>query len=525
MDRILLKLGTIWIFVALPSLVEAQAWQESSYLVASDIESGNRFGYNVSIDGNYAIIGAPLHQYAYSFSESGTAYIFKYSNGGWSEMQKLVPADTANWALFGESVSISGNFAIVGSRRNRLDHNGQNDLSDAGAAYIFQNVGGTWIQFQKLIAGDRKLNQWFGSSVAISGNIAVVGAVNDSSSTGSAYIFEFDGNSWIEVDKILASDRMEGDEFGFSVAISGNYTFVGARHADSTTSSGIFYKDAGAVYIFEKQGNSWNQSQKIRATQIRSNQDFGWSVHVDSGRAIVGAPYDSGDENGVNPMVESGSAIVFEESGGVWYPMQKLVANDRSPQDRFGFSVSISNNYAIVGAEYEDHDTLSGNYIESSGSAYVFGFSNGNWNEMQKLVSPDRGEGDFFGSSVGIYGQNAIVGCYNDDLDSLSFPFPMTGAGSAYMFHTNKVLTSFNENNFEEFILFPNPARNYLRLKIPQNQKIANARVISLTGKVLLQIGVDEIRNKMDLQSLNEGMYLLVLEGNDFRRELKFVKE
>jgi esterase/lipase superfamily enzyme len=373
-------------------------------LLASDGTTNDYFGMTVAISGNYAIVGANGDDD--NESNSGSAYIFELSNGTWTEKQKLLASDADNNDRFGHSVAISGNYAIVGAYYN--DDNGSN----SGSTYIFELSNGTWSQKQKLLASDGAHSDSFGASVAISGNYAIVGAYgNDDNgdSSGSAYIFELSNGTWTEKQKLLASDADNNDRFGHSVAISGNYAIVGAYYNDDNGS------DSGSAYIFELSNGNWSEKQKLLASDGASGDYFGSDVAISGNYAIVGANGD--DDNGSG----SGSAYIFELSNGTWSQKQKLLASDGAYPDSFGGSVAISGIYAVVGAYYDDDNG------QFSGSAYIFELSNGTWSQKQKLLASDGAGFDYFGHSVAISGNYAIVGAYAD-ADNTSY------SGSAYIF-------------------------------------------------------------------------------------------
>ena len=304
------------------------------------------------------------------------------------EQQKLTASDGTAGDSFGWSVSISGDTAIVGSFRD--SDNG----SESGSAYIFVRSGTTWTEQQKLTASDGTASDWFGRSVSISGDTAIVGA-----HSLSAYVFVRSGTSWTQQQKLTASDGVAvGDSFGASVSISGDTAIVGAYGDDDKGTN------SGSAYVFVRSRTSWIQQQKLTASDGTAGDSFGWSVSISGDTAIVGSYRDS--DNGS----ESGSAYIFVRSGTTWTEQQKLTASDGAVDDWFGRSVSISGDTAIVAAY--------------SGSAYVFVRSGTSWTQQQKLTASDGASSDAFGISVSISGDTAIVGAHTDDYDH----------GSAYVF-------------------------------------------------------------------------------------------
>jgi len=389
--------------------VFANQWLDSGSsnplkVTASDGNAGDWFGFAVSIDANYAVIGAPRDN-----NYTGSVYIFKYNNGNWTQQAKLTASDGTAGDYFGSSVSISADHAIVGASASN---------SDTGSAYIFEYNNGNWTQQAKLTASDGHINDWFGQSVSISGDCAIVGAwLNDTAgfNAGSAYIFyrhQGGTNHWGQQARLNAADATANDRFGYSASINGEYAIIGAI-GDNTYS--------GSAYIFRHNGSAWTQQAKLTASDAAASDYFGCSVATDGYYAVVGAY--GNDDNGT----DSGSAYIFEPNKidpNNWDQKAKLTASDAAAGDYFGCSVAIGGGRALVGA-YQNDDNGS-----SSGSAYVFApddLNPDNWNQIAKLTAPDAAASDYFGYSVAIgIGQRAIVGAYgNDDSGSES--------GSAYI--------------------------------------------------------------------------------------------
>jgi hypothetical protein len=366
----------------------------------------------------------------------------------WDEVIKIVASDRAAGDAYGTSVAISGNYAVVGSPYERHDLAGANEFEEAGAAYIFEMDGnGDWIQKQKIVASERGIYRSFGQSVAISGDYIVVGAVGSNSdasganplgNAGAAYVFKRNGAGvWEQHQKLVASDREVGDYFGNSVAISNTYIIVGAWFEDHNVSGTGNLPNAGSAYIFEMDGNGdWIQKQKIIASDRVSNDRFGLSVGISGNYAVVGTRFDNKGENGsASLLTQAGSAYIFERDGvGTWTQVQKIVASDRVADAFFGVSVSISGNYIAIGASSEKRDASGGSSFDYAGAVYVFERgSGGTWSQQQKIVASDRGTGDNFGSSVSVDGVKIVVGAHFEEQDATGSG-TLTGAGSAYIF-------------------------------------------------------------------------------------------
>jgi hypothetical protein len=273
----------------------------------------------------------------------------------WDTGKKILASDRAQGDQFGWSVGISGDYAIAGARYN------DDTANSSGSAYIFRRTGtNDWDVGTKILAPERAASEYFGYSVGISGDYAIVGAYNklqDVLRPGAAWIFRRTGtNAWDAGTKLLASERAAGDRFGWSVAIDGDYTIVGAPYNDDGGN------DSGSAYIFRRTGTStWDAGTKIIASDDAQADLFGYGVGISGDYAIVGAFLN--DDGGTN----SGSAYIFRRTGtNAWDAGTKIIASDDAQGDNFGWSVGISGDYAIVGAPLNDDGG------DSSGSAYTF---------------------------------------------------------------------------------------------------------------------------------------------------------
>jgi gliding motility-associated-like protein len=355
-------------------------WSEIQKIVASDRAPNDVFGTSVSVSGRYAVIGAQFgHGDSTSAnyqSKTGAAYIFeRQTNGQWIEIQKIASSDSRNYDKFAKSVSISGQYIIVGARFHRYDLSNGNYLLNSGAAYLFeQNSNGLWQQKQKLISSQRVGSEHYGYSVSISGSYAVVGAYLYGGDPGRAYLIERDPNGlWVEKQQITALDGGHFDNFGSAVSISGSHVIIGASFTDTDTSGLNDVFSAGAAYMFERKSTGiWTKTQKIVPMDRSYFAEFGASVSISGNKAIVGAPKVHLNIQGLDSLNRAGAAYVFVKNWqGEWEEKQKMIASDRKKGDWFGKAVSISNDYAVMGAS-NGQDTNGSNTIFRAGAAYVF---------------------------------------------------------------------------------------------------------------------------------------------------------
>jgi hypothetical protein len=326
--------------------------------------------------------------------------------------------DGADSDAFGWSVSISGDVVVVGAPNND---------GFRGAAYVFERHAGgidNWGQVKNLIAFDREADDGFGRSVAVSGDVVVVGAesdrVGDNSLQGSAYVFERNtgGNdNWGQVGKLTANDAARDDLFGSSVAVNNDIIVVGAPQKDFPS---------GAAYVFQRNatGLSFSQVKRLNPRDGQSGGQFGRAVSVSGSLVVVGAPYAT-----VGSNFEQGSVFVFErDAGGTdqWGEVKHLIASDGEEGDQLGYPAAVSGDVVLIAAPWDD---VGG--VENQGSVYVFERDAGgadNWGQTQKLSANDGAPYDLFGSSVGVSGDVAVVGMPNDTVGSNAYQ------GSAHVY-------------------------------------------------------------------------------------------
>jgi len=357
-------------------------------ITASDAAAGDHFGYSVAVGSGRIVVGARFDDD--NGTSSGSAYIFDLDG---NQLAKITASDGAGSDRFGGSVAVGSGRIVVGALFD--DDNGTN----SGSAYIFDLDGN---QLTKITASDGFGNDFFGTSVAVGSGRIVVGAPDDDdngASSGSAYIFDLDGN---QLAKITASDGSANDFFGESVAVGCGRIVVGA-YGDAGS--------AGSTYIFDLDGN---QLTKITASDGATGDEFGISVAVGSGRIVVGA---WGDDVGSN--ADQGSAYIYDLDGN---NEVKITASDGAASDFFGDSVAVGSGRIVVGA-FNDDDNGS-----NSGSAYIFDLDG---NQLTKITASDGANDDRFGDSVAVGSGRIVVGAFQDDDNG-------SNSGSAYIYETPK---------------------------------------------------------------------------------------
>ncbi len=377
----------------------------------------------------------------YRYEDAGAVYPVEIDPLVATQQAKLLASDKDSNDSFGASVALSsdGTTALIGAYVE--DDATDTSTTSNGAAYVFVRSGASWIQQAKLLASDRASDDFFGISVALSGDgaTALIGAFQEDDATGTsttgngaAYVFVRSGSTWSQQAKLLAGDKASVDYFGWSVSLSGNGStaLIGAKGADDVT--GPFTADTGAAYVFARSGSGWSQQAKLLASDKASGDAFGYAVALsgDGTTALIGA-FEEDDATGTDTL-DNGAAYVFVRSGSSWAQQAKLLATDKDSRDSFGASVALSGDgaTALIGAYGEDDATVT---TLNRGAAYVFVRSGSSWSQQTKLLAGDKASDDYFGWSVALSGNGstALIGAFAED-DATGFS--TTENGAAYVF-------------------------------------------------------------------------------------------
>ncbi|TGL57063.1 hypothetical protein EHQ59_00060 [Leptospira kemamanensis] len=371
---------------------------------------------------------------------------------------------------FGFSVSISGDTIVVGAAgessnqstiTNGPTASSDNSLGSSGAAYVFRRYGSSWSQEAYLKASNLGVTDQFGVSVAIDGDTIVVGANQEDSNqttitnapnviapnegatdSGAAYVFQRSGTTWTEQAYLKPSNTGANDQFGISLAISGDTIAVGAYFEDSSQTSitngspapaNEGATDAGAVYVFQRSGTTWSEQAYLKPSNMGIGDRFGTTVDISNDTIVVGANLEASNQititNGSgasadNSAANAGAAYVFRRTGTTWAEEAYLKAPNAEPNDQFGDEVAINGDTIVVGAfaEASNQTTItngttasSDNSAANAGAAYVFQRTGSTWSHQAYLKPPNLGADDRFGSAIAIEGNTILVGSFFED--------------------------------------------------------------------------------------------------------------
>jgi hypothetical protein len=374
-----------------PITIDPLLWQQQAQLTGAGAFAYDYFGWSVAISGNTAIVGA-REDYFKGVRQGGLAYIFVRSHGGWTQQQTLTGGQNDTFHRFGESVAIDGDTAVIGAIGDDVPN--ANNLIDQGSAYVFVRSGGIWSEQTNLFAVDGVTGDQFGKSVAISGNTIIVGSLGNaggvSQSPGAGYVFARSGGVWTQQAKLANQDPAIGDYFGWSVAISGDTAVVGA----------LGDKGNGSVSIFARSGAGWPLQQKLEGSAAADR--FGNTVGISGDTLVVGVN-NVDTSNPANLLRQQ--VNVYVRSAGVWQPQQNLQAAIRfGIRHGFGTRVAISGNTVVVGApvkmprQWREQCDL---YLRADRQCL---------GQQTRLTAHDGATGDSFGSSVAISNDTVIAG-------------------------------------------------------------------------------------------------------------------
>jgi hypothetical protein len=388
---------------------------------------------------------------------------------------------------FGHSVAISGDTMVVGAPYEDSGAGGvngnQNDESrtDSGAVYVYVRNGSTWTQQAYIKASNADADDNFGFSVAISGDTLVVGAWNEASSatgvngnqalnnslsSGAAYVFVRNGTNWTQQAYLKASNTGPGDLFGYAVAIDGDSIVVGSPY-EASAATGINGNQAdnsvlysGAAYVFTRSGIVWSQQAYLKASNTGTNDTFGAAVAISSNTVAIGAIAEASSSAGVNgnqldnSAYGAGAVYVFIRNGATWSQQAYVKASNPNADDVFGLGLALDADTLAVGAFHEDSGSagINGNQVDNtltnSGAAYVFVRNGTTWTQQAYLKASNPRSNDVFGLSLALQGDSLVVPSRNESSSATGINGSQTNtaapsSGAAYLFRRNGTNWSF----------------------------------------------------------------------------------
>ncbi|MCW8093082.1 FG-GAP repeat protein [Alteromonas sp. ASW11-130] len=314
-----------------------------------------------------------------------------------AEQQKILASDGKAGDQFGYSVAIDRTLALIGAHKADAIN-----IKDSGAAYVYSLGSEGWEQQAKLVAEPAFANDTLGGNVALKNRMAMLGVIrrdDKGDDAGAVFTYELEANSWSQKQILTALDAKPGDAFGQSIALAQKFLVIGAPHSDSPG------KDAGSAYVYTRDKNTWQFQDKLTAKDGAAGDLFGISVAIDGNTILVGA--DLNDEKAEN----AGAVYVYVFDGKQWKPQAKLMAEDGANTDIFGVRVALFGDTALISARRDDIQEVG----VDAGSAYIFERINDKWKQTQKLIAPDGEADDRFGRGVALNNETAVISAMHHD--------------------------------------------------------------------------------------------------------------
>lgn len=470
-------------------VVEREEKLATTYIKASNVQSGDYFGFPVAISGDIMAVSATGEDSSATGingnetlndrGASGAVYIFMRQGETWKQEAYIKASNSDTNDGFGASLAIDGDTLVVGapgenSNANSVDGNQMNESSDnSGAVYVFvRDVTGKWSQQAYIKASNNGANDNFGGAVAISGDTIAIGAPfedsnaigiggdqgnNSSPDSGAVFIYFRSGASWQQQAYLKASNTDNYDKFGATLALLGDTLAVGATDEDSNTSgidpqSNEMAFESGATYVFTRAGTTWSQQAFIKASNAAGGDLFGSSVALGVDILAVGARLEDGGSVGINgnqddnSFIDSGAVYVFVRTNGTWSQEAYIKASNTDTYDYFGSSIALSGNMLAIGAFGESASGVGLNPSEQSnseadsGAVYLFSRGKEGWVQAGYLKALNSDQGDEYGRNVALSGSTLVCGAHLEDggfggVGANPYNGNATDSGAVYVYH------------------------------------------------------------------------------------------
>ncbi|MBI3834675.1 MAG: FG-GAP repeat protein [Planctomycetes bacterium] len=324
-----------------------------------------------AISGDYVVVGD--HANPENGTDAGAADIFHRVGSNWQYLTRIIGSDVGFESTFGLTLAIDGDWMVVGAPQHPFGSAGK------GSAYIYQLQGNAWVERQKLETGGTQ-DELFADTLAMSGDAIVIGAPVQDVLTGRVYVYRRSGDQWLPEASFIGNDTVSGDYFGQIVAVSGDRLVVGENLP------GV----VGSAYVFHYDGSNWTQEAKLTASDGVASDLFGDAVTIDGNFIAVGARADS--DGGTN----SGSAYVFRLAQGQWTQEAKLTASDARANDGFGASLGLRGPWLLIGSQ-------------TKGAIYLFENNLGTWSQQSEFIAHGAMAGSVFWTSIPFDGSEAAI--------------------------------------------------------------------------------------------------------------------
>jgi FG-GAP repeat len=354
-------------------------------IAAPDQSQRSFFGSDLQVYGDMAFVGASIQNV--NGIEAGAVHINRFDGFQWTYDSTLMPPSGENSEYFGGSISVGPDWLLIGAREVGEDY-------ATASVYCYRYIEGQWELEQKLVPSDKHASA-FSAIVVHDGNLAFVGAVgvlntSDGPEPGAGYVFEYDGERWIETQKLMPADGTPGDLYGISPKLHGNRLVVGAPRHDEED----YFLQNGAVYIYEFDGNQWEETQKLIPPFFETGHWFGKDLWLQEDKIFVADPTRFA-------LARSSEVVVYERTDGVWLNANVIESPEPNSTDQFGCEIEIQGGVMLIGASRAE---------EGVGKAYIYRHIDGVWKETGEINSEIDDPDQSFGSRIELFGDSVLIG-------------------------------------------------------------------------------------------------------------------
>lgn len=437
-------LFTTLLLALLPVALHAQV-PYAALLVPDDAQLNTGFGNAVAIDGDYALVGAFLDNNA-NGDKAGAVYVFKRDGASWTQHAKLTGSSTTSGDRMGISVALHGTLAVVGTASD----------NDQGAVYLFRREGETWTEEAILTVPDLPPDQRIGSHVVTNGDVVVTEAPATQQEAARVFTFIRENDVWSQQTVLLFEN---GEGFLLPIDLTEDHLAIGLSSSDDIA------EDAGLVYVYEREDNTWVEEAQIVGSGVQAGDRFGVGVALNGTTLAVGT---GGSGFSAGPQ---GAIYVFEQGGDVWTETTRLTVMDASSDRPFGGTpLVLSDTHLAAGRSRTRSEN--GEVINSVYTAPVFKREAGTWTHLIELTPAEDTYAVGFGTAVDLDGEYLIVGQDSHIIGD--------GVSSAYIYQLSDFQVSTERPALAPFALsplYPNPTsgRVSFRLTLPQAQPVTVA--------------------------------------------------
>jgi hypothetical protein len=499
-----MKMKKILVFLLLNStLTFAQNFTVVEKNIHPYARPEDKLGSSTSIFQNRIAAGVPydgvIDSSGMIIPRSGAVYLYELnSQDSVQSVLEIRPNNAIADDQFGSVVILFDSLLFVSALLHDRDANNDFFISAAGAVFVFKrNPDNSWTQIQKIVAQYRSSFDLFGYSLAAFGNVLAVGVpfhdrnpwgANSLKDAGAVYIFERNAQGlYVQSQIIAANQRIENGKFGSSLALFNNTLVVGAAGFSTNQNEQDTLEDAGAAYVFNKnQTGEWQFAQKLVPNVRYPKVRFGFACALSGNNLLIGSPFDYKATPQSDSLFDAGSAYHYYSLDNDSFEFrEKVIPFDRHSGAQFGYSLAISGSFSLIGSPGNTYSPSGGQSLAQSGALHSFLSSGNNLNFQGKVVSSDIGLNDWFGHTVSISGNRAVTSSPNDRRFNYTDSVYENRLGAIYTLSLNPP-SQVHEPLAPSIHVYPNPFRNRLNISgLAENEGRIEVIIRNMQGAIV----------------------------------------